>query len=181
MLKIVVPELESWDEKAQQFVLFDSVTLKLEHSLVSISKWEARWKKPFLGMEEKTTEQLIDYFKCMTITQNVPDNVYMRFSRENQKQIEEYLKDPQTATWFAEDKNKHGHSRGKIITSERIYAWMAECGIPFECEKWNINRLLTLIRICNIDNQTPKKMSKNEQLSRNWKLNQARINKGMHR
>jgi len=174
MLKITIPEEEFWDERNQRFITFAPVTLRLEHSLVSIAKWEMKWKKPFLGMEEKTQEQLIDYYKCMTITQNVPDSVYQRFTRENHLQIQEYLKDTQTATWFTEDKNKHGRSGGKIITNERIYAWMAECGIPFDCEKWNINRLLTLIRICNIDNQPSKKMSQKDQLARNWKLNQAR-------
>lgn len=174
MLKITIPEEEFWDERNQRFITFAPVTLRLEHSLVSIAKWEMKWKKPFLGMEEKTQEQLIDYYKCMTITQNVPDSVYQRFTRENHLQIQEYLKDTQTATWFSEDKNKHGRAGGKIITNERIYAWMAECGIPFDCEKWNINRLLTLIRICNIDNQPSKKMSQKDQLARNWKLNQAR-------
>ena len=177
MLKITIPAEEYWDEKHQQFVTFESVTICLEHSLVSISKWEMKWKKPFLGIEEKTAEELLDYYKCMTITQNVPDSVYNRFTRKEHKQVEEYLKDPMTATWFSEDKNKKGRAGMKIITNERIYAWMAECGIPFSCEKWNINRLLTLIRVVNIDNQPSKKMGKNEQLARNWNLNKSRLNK----
>lgn len=180
MLTIVVPEAEYWDEKNQRFVLFESVTLRLEHSLVSISKWEQKWKKPFLGIEKKTEEEIIDYYRCMTITQNVPKDVYYRFSIENHTAIKEYMEDPMTATWFSEDKSRKGGSK-KIITNERIYAWMAECGIPFDCDKWHINRLLTLIRVCNIDNQPSKKMSQRDQLARNWKLNQARLNKSKKR
>lgn len=181
MLTITVPETELWDEKNSCFVVLPSATIRLEHSLVSIAKWEAKWKDPFLSSKEKTMEQLIDYYKFMTITQNVPDDVYQRFTRENHIAVQEYMKDSHTATWFSEDKSKYGRSGGKIITNERIYAWMAELGIPFSCEKWNINRLLVLIRVCNIDNQPPKKMNQHDQLARNYHINQARMNKGKRR
>lgn len=175
MLQIEVPESEYWDEKNGRFVVLDAVTLNLEHSLVSLSKWEMKWKKPFLAKEQKTPEQVIDYIKCMTITQNVNPDVYSRLTRENYEQVQKYIEDPMTATWFS--KNQQKQQSRKIITSERIYSWMISAGIPFECQKWHLNRLLTLIQVCNTEGQPPKKMSKNELYSRNSALNAARRSK----
>lgn len=175
MLQIEVPESEYWDEKNGRFVVLDAVTLNLEHSLVSLSKWEMKWKKPFLAKEQKTPEQVIDYIKCMTITQNINPDVYSRLTRENYEQVQKYIEDPMTATWFS--KNQQKQQSRKIITSERIYSWMISAGIPFECQKWHLNRLLTLIQVCNMEGQPPKKMSKNDLYSRNSALNAARRSK----
>jgi hypothetical protein len=173
MLRIIVPAVEGWDEAKQEFVdLKPAQTLSLEHSLVSLSKWESKWCKPFVSTKDKTSEEMIDYIKCMTLTQNVSDDVYNRLSTENIRQINEYINAPMTATWFNERKN--GSQRSEQITSELIYYWMIALNIPFECQKWHLNRLLTLVRICNIKNQPSKKMSRNEILSQNAALNAAR-------
>ena len=176
MLQITIPGGELWDEKKEEFVPIKDVTLTLEHSLVSLSKWEAKWCKPFLNKkEEKTTEETIDYIRCMTLTQNVDPSIYTRLSSENIKEIIEYIDNSHSATCIRENKvpGSAPHSN-EIVTSELIYYWMVAYNIPFECQKWHLNRLLTLIRICNIKNQPPKKMSQRQLMSRNAALNAAR-------
>lgn len=173
MLTIVVPDTEQWDEKNQCFVYGKEYTLQLEHSLISVSKWEAKWRKPFLGKEGMTDEQIIDYIKCMTITQNVPDEVFRRLTAANYNEVGAYIDSPMTATWFSTVEEK-GKINNEQITSELIYYWMIALQIPFECQKWHLNRLLTLIRVCNIKNQPPKKSSQREIMNRNRALNEAR-------
>ena len=173
MLQIKVPlTQEGWDEAKQEFVEPEYRILQLEHSLVSLSKWEARWCKAFFSKEEKTYEETLDYIKCMTITQNVNPDVYKYLTRENIAQINKYIEAPMTATCFYDD--KVGKNSREKVTSELIYYWMIALNIPFECQKWHLNRLLTLIKVCNIKNQPPKKMSKREIMSRNAALNAAR-------
>lgn len=173
MLNITIPAIDGWDDDKQEFVdIKPSRTLSLEHSLISLSKWESKWCKPFISTKDKTQEEIIDYIKCMTLTQNVADDVYNRLSFENIKQINEYINAPMTATRFFNDKNVK--TSREQITSEIIYYWMITLNIPFECQKWHLNRLLTLIRVCNIKNQPPKKMNRREILSRNAALNAAR-------
>lgn len=172
MLTIIVPAREGFDERTETFIQTKEQVLTLEHSLVSISKWESKWKKPFLSKEEKTRPETIDYIKCMTLTQNVDPNVYYFLTADNFKAIEEYVGDSMTATWFSEDPNASKNS--EIITAEIIYYWMIAFNIPFECQKWHLNRLLTLIRVCNIKNAPAKKMSKNDIYNRNRNLNAAR-------
>lgn len=174
MLKITIPGLELYDEEKEEFVYLKDQELQLEHSLVSISKWESKWHKPFLDDKDKTIEEIVDYIKCMTITQNVKPDIYNRLTESNIDEINEYIKNTMTATTFSDD-NKT--SKKEIITSEVIYYWMIACNIPFECQKWHINRLLTLIKVCAIKNAPPKKMSKNEIVSRNRALNEARKKK----
>lgn len=173
MLQIKVPlTQEGWDEAKQEFIEPEYRILQLEHSLVSLSKWEARWCKPFFSKEEKTYEETLDYIKCMTITQNVNPDVYKYLTRENIAQINKYIEAPMTATCFYDD--KVGKTSREKVTSELIYYWMIALNIPFECQKWHLNRLLTLVKVCNIKNQPPKKMSKREIMSRNAALNAAR-------
>ena len=172
MLQITIPSRELWDEQNNQFIVTKDYVLQLEHSLVSISKWESKWNKVFLSKDEKTYEQTIDYIKCMTITQNIPDEAYRCLTKSNVEQIEKYISAPMTATWFSKDKSK-GMPREQT-TSELIYYWMIALNIPFECQKWHLNRLLTLIRVCNIKNTPPKKMSKSSLMRRNAALNAAR-------
>lgn len=173
MLKITIPEKELFDENKNIFITVKEQVLELEHSLVSISKWESKWNKPFLNdKNEKTLEETIDYIKCMTITKNVSDEVYLDLSQENIKDIKKYIDSPMTATTFNNIGNKK--SNREVITSELIYYWMIANNIPMECQKWHINRLLTLLRICSIKNTPPKKMSRNEIMSRNATLNAAR-------
>lgn len=173
MLQIIVPIVpESYDSEKNEFIPAKTVTLQLEHSLVSLSKWESKWCKPFLSKKDKTDEEIIDYIKCMTITQNVKPEVYNKLTVENIDDINKYIYAPMTATTFRED--KHGKVNNEIVTSELVYFWMVSLNIPFECQKWHLNRLLTLIRVCNVKNQPPKKMSKRDVMNRNAALNAAR-------
>ena len=172
MLQIVIPEMELFDESKNEFVKLKEQTLQLEHSLVSLSKWESKWCKAFFSKREKTYEETLDYIKCMTLTQNVSDSVYRRLTRSNVDQINRYIESPMSATVFnAKDGGSHNR---ETITSELIYYWMISLNIPFECQKWHINRLLTLIRLCNIKNQPPKKMGKRETINQYAALNEAR-------
>lgn len=173
MLQITIPSRELWDESTNEFVITKEQTLQLEHSLISISKWESKWQKAFLTKQEKTHEETIDYIKCMTLNQNVDPNIYNYLTNENIRQINSYIDSPMTATYFSEEKGGRG-GHGEQITSELIYYWMIALQIPFECQKWHLNRLLTLVRVCNIKNQPPKKRSRREIMSRNAALNAAR-------
>lgn len=176
MLQITVPiSPEGWDAEKEEFVAPQTKVLQLEHSLVSLSKWESKWHKPFLAKNNKTLEETIDYIKCMTITQNVNPNVYEHLTKQNMDMIGKYIDDSMTATFFTEEKMRRTNS--EIITSELIYYWMIALNIPFECQKWHLNRLLTLIKVCNIKNQPPRKMSTRDRLSRNAALNEARRKK----
>lgn len=174
MLTITVPKTEVYDEETNRFWVVNEQELRLEHSLLSISKWESKWHKPYLDTStyEKTSEMNLDYIKCMTITQNVPDIVYSCLTKKNIDDIVKYISDPMTATWFSNDNESHASS--EVVTSELIYYWMTATGVPFSCEKWHINRLLTLIKICSIKNGKPKKMSQKETAARYKALNAAR-------
>jgi len=176
MLKLIIPSIELFDERKEVFIQTKEQVLTLEHSLVSLSKWESKWNKPFLTKDEKTSEETIDYIRCMTITQNVDSNVYQYLTVENLTQVRNYIEEPMTATKISnEDKTMNR----EIITSEIIYYWMIALHIPFECRKWHLNRLLMLINVCNLKNMPPKKMSKNRILSSNAALNAAR-KKALH-
>lgn len=175
MLRIEVPETELYDEKRQEFIAVKRQTLQLEHSLVSVSKWESKWHKPFLDKTEKTYEETIDYIRCMTLTQNVDPNVYLALTPENLFQIQLYIDNPMTASTVRETPSRPG--TGERVTSELIYYWMISLNIPMECQKWHLNRLFMLIRICNIKNAPPKKSSKRDIMRRNAALNAARKRK----
>ena len=175
MLQITVPGIELYDEKNQEFIYLKERTLQLEHSLVSLSKWESKWCKPFISKTNKTDEEVRDYVKCMTITQNVDPEVYMRLTTQNYDEIEAYINAPMTATTFKE--GRLGKKSGGVVTNEIIYYWMVSLNIPKECEKWHLNRLLTLIRVCNEKNAPSKKMSKSEIMKQNAALNAARRQK----
>ena len=171
MLQIMIPGRELFDEQRMEFIQTKPTVLNLEHSLVSISKWESKWHRPFLGKDPKTPEQSIDYVRCMTIDKNVDPAVYYSIPSSVMKQIKEYIDDPMTATTFSDKKQSPNR---EIITSELLYYYMTALDIPFECQKWHLNRLLTLIHVCSIKNQPPKKMSKRDIMSRNRSLNAAR-------
>lgn len=175
MLHITIPATEHWDSAKGEFVYTKEQHLQLEHSLVSLSKWESKWGKVFLSNAEKTAEETIDYIKCMTITQNVKPEVYNCLTMENIQEVNDYISAPMTATYFSDEKG--GKKNREQVTAELIYYWMIALNIPFECQKWHLNRLLTLIRVCNIKNAPPKKRSQNEILSSNAALNAARRKK----
>lgn len=171
MLQITIPAMNDlWDERNQQFLSIKETTIQLEHSLLSISIWESKWNKSFINTKDKTEEELIDYIKCMTITKNVDPNVYVCLTAENIQEIVNYINAPMTATIIRDD----GKSSREIVTSELIYYWMISLNIPVKFEKWHLNRLITLIKVCSIKNQPPKKMSRGEIMQRNAALNAAR-------
>lgn len=172
MLQITVPQQELWDAEKREFINIKEQTLQLEHSLISLSKWESKWCKVFLSGKDKTYEEILDYIKCMTLTPNVKQETYLCLTEENVAAIQEYIGAPMTATYFS---NEHaGRPSQEQVTSELIYYWMIALNIPFECQKWHLNRLLTLIRVCNIKNQPPKKRSRRDVANDYAKLNAAR-------
>ena len=171
MLEITIPGLEYYDENNNEFIYYDEETIQLEHSLVSISKWESKWCKPFLDGKNKTMEEIIHYIRCMCITENVDNAIFDRVTEENLRLINKYIDEPMTATTFSNEQRSPGR---EIITSEVIYYWMIAFSIPFECQYWHLNRLLTLVKVCNIKNNPPKKMSRQEIINRNKALNEAR-------
>ena len=172
-IAIIVPEL--WDEKNQEFIEEKKLNLQLEHSLVSLGKWESKWKKPFLSKQEKTIEESIDYIRCMTLNKNVSPDLYHYISNENIDQVSKYIEDPMTATTITRRNLKTGNK--EIVTAEIIYYWMISYQIPFECRKWHLNRLLTLIEVFDVKNSPPQKMSRREIMRRNAAINAERRKK----
>lgn len=174
MFSITIPGGEYWDESKQEFLYFPKDQhLSLEHSLVSISKWESKWNTPYLVKKNKTRAESIDYVRCMTISQNVDPDVYLRITSLQFREIDKYINLPMTATTFTIRNAQKG--RNEVITSELVYYWMILYGIPFDpCQKWHFNRLMTLIRVCSIKNQTDKKMPRGEVLREQAALNAMR-------
>lgn len=173
MLTLSVKDREFWDESTEEFTFAKGGTLKLEHSLVSISKWEAKWHKSYFETESKTMEQMLSYIECMTINSDVPKSVYAALSPTDFKKIVDYIEDPMTATTIREDP-KSKTKKSQFITSELIYYWMIQFGIPVEFEKWHINRLTTLIRVCSEENKPAKKVNPEDTARRYRELNKAR-------
>lgn len=171
MLEITIPKREMYNEKTNEFFETKEYTIRLEHSLVSLSKWESKWNKPFMSKQQKTIEETLDYIRCMTITQNIPEEAYNGLTQENIEAINKYIDLPMTATTFPKGGNRNSN---EIVTSELIYYWMIALNVPMECQKWHLNRLLTLIKVCNVKQTPGKKMSNREIMSRNAALNAAR-------
>lgn len=173
VLVLEIPAMEAWNEETEEFVKLKATKLQLKHSLISISKWEAKWKEPFFDAE-KNYEQIISYIQCMTLNSDIDEDsiVYKQLNRQHIDEIKAYLEDPMTATKIKED--KRGGRSPQIITSELIYCWMVQFNIPHEFEKWHISRLITLIRVCSEENKPKKKMSRNEIMAQNKALNAAR-------
>ena len=177
MLQITIPATvrEDYDDVNNEFVYViteEEQTLRLEHSLLSLSKWESKWCKSFLHSKDKTDEEILDYVKCMTLDSNVDSSVYDRLTQANLDDIHRYIAAPMTATTFSDDKNKKA-SR-EIVTAELIYYWMVSLNIPFKCERWHLNRLITLVRVCNIKNTPSKKSNKRDTASKYARMNAAR-------
>lgn len=175
MLKITIPAIESFDEASSRFIkTVPEIVLEMEHSLVSLSKWESIWEKPFISQDEKTTEEVISYVECMTLTPDVPSEVFLRLTSENYKQINEYIEAKMTATWFKEVPGSNSRANREVITSELFYYWMFENKIPKECENWHLRKLITQIEVAAKKNAPPKKMSKAEMLAERNRINAER-------
>ena len=176
MLELVVPKSEQYDDDSGCFSATKEQTLRLEHSLVSLSKWEAKWHKPYLSTKSKTVEEQIDYVRCMTLTQNVDPNVYTAITPQLLAVVKDYIEDSMTATTFS--KEQRGRRGREIVTAEIIYYWMISHQIPFECQKWHLNRLMTLINVCSAKTGPQKKMSQKDIFAQNRALNAARRKRG---
>jgi hypothetical protein len=172
MLLLSIAVTEGFDEISSEFVDVETVDVELEHSLVSLSKWECKYEKPFLGEETKAEAELLDYIKMMIIGPVPPDDVFQKLSQGNIETIERYINAKMTATWFSNDQNPSVNR--EVVTAEIIYYWMISHGVPFECQHWHLNRLLTLIKVCNLKNQPKKNMSRAEAASMQSDLNQRR-------
>lgn len=172
MLTITIDGDEIYNEETEEFSTDGDVVVHLEHSLLSVSKWESKHQKPFLTNKEKTVDEIFDYIKAMIVDPSLDPDVLMRCSQRNIDEIQKYIDSSQSATTFGDMPGRRGP--GEVITSELIYYWMVTFNIPFECELWHLNRLFSLIRICNIKQQKPKKMSRNELAQRNAELNARR-------
>lgn len=171
-IPITIPGRELYDSENERFIDIPTTTVVLEHSLISISKWEAKWHKPFLSDKPKTKEETLDYYRSMVVGQKVDPLVFLCLTKKNRQDIENYISDPMTATTISKNDRK---SRRDIITNEIIYYWMTELGIPFQpCEKWHLNHLLMLIEVVSIKRQPAKKMSPASVAKKNHALNAAR-------
>lgn len=171
-LTITIPERDFYDSASGRFITIKKTTLKLEYSLLSISKWESKWHKPYLSNKEKTPEESLDFLRCMCLSNDVDPVIFIALDAATVKQITDYISDPMTATTFHERDKKPSR---EIITSEIVYFWMTEYGIPFDpCEKWHFNKLTTLIRVAALKNAPPKKMGKREMLNQRNALNAQR-------
>lgn len=171
MLSLEIKEMEIFDEQTNEFRKIHGLILQLEHSLISLSKWESKWKKPFLS-SEKSIEESIDYIRCMTINTNVSDIYYKALTSQQIEIVTNYISDPMTATTFSQELSQKGNRR--IITAELIYYWMITQNIPYDCQKWHLNKLITLIRVCSLESTPAKKMSKSSILAQNKAINASR-------
>ena len=180
MLKLTIPDKEQvrlWDEVEEQFITLPAIagmTIRLEHSLASLSKWESITKKPFLSKEEKTQEETVLYIKCMDLSEDTPEEVYTILTGENFEAISAYIDDKMTATTFNEDPNSRARNTGEFITAEIIYHWMVSLTVPFECQHWHLNKLLALIKVINLKNAPAKKTGRRESIANRRMMNQQR-------
>lgn len=181
MLEIYVEGETFWNEELQEFYDMAPKTFHFEYSLAAISKWEMKWHIPYLTEDTKTQEQVRDFIRCMCLDEEPPDELHLAIlSTRYAEEFNAYTKDPMTATTIKSVDKFPSHSRNNIQTNELIYHLMTVNNIPFECDKWHFNRLMTLIRVCNEQNGEKKPMTKRETLEYQAALNKARrAKKGM--
>ena len=174
MLKLIISGDEFYNEETEEFTFSEPIVLELEHSLVSLSKWESKFERPFLSGGVRTIHDTLSYVEAMILTPNYPEDIVKQFKQEDLDKVNQYIGSNQTATTFGTMPEQTHKSKGETITAELIYYWMVAFSIPFECETWHLNRLFSLVRICNLKNSKPKKMSKSEIAARNRALNEKR-------
>lgn len=179
MLTVTIPDYEGFNQETQEFISVKGATLQLEHSLISLKKWEQKWHVPFLQNENKTSAQILDYIRCMTINPGVDPRLYYVIPPNIVKTITDYINDPMTATWFNDKTKSDGkigaqNKKGEIVTAEIIYYWMISLNVPVEFQKWHLNSLLTLIRVINVKNGPAQKMNQKEWARQRSALNAAR-------
>ena len=181
MLKLTIGSKEYFNNETQTFEFRGGTTIELEHSLFALSKWEQKFEVPFLNNDKLTSEQMLYYIECMTLTPNVDQKLYLNLSAENVREVNEYLEKKHTATWFSNQAKGPGRRvSNEIVTAELIYFWMTACQIPFECEHWNLKRLLTLIQVCNEKNKPAKKMDRRTMMNKHRSANAARRSAAGH-
>jgi len=171
MLVLHLPATELFDESDGSFLELDAITLRLEHSLISVSKWESKWKTPFLSKKDKSREEINSYIEAMILDDDFPSGLGSRFNSEHYLTINEYIESSESATTFGRLPQHKG--KAETITDELIYYWMVAFQIPFICETWHLNRLFALIKICNIKNSKPDKRSRSE-IARDYREMNAR-------
>ncbi len=172
MLKLTVVGQELFNEETSEFIIGPDFVLELEHSLVSLSKWESKFQKPFLSKDQKSPEEVLAYIEFMILTEDLPENLMLSLTREHFDVVQNYIDSAESATTFGQLPKQRG--RGETITSELVYYWLVAFQIPFEVERWHLNRLFALIRICNLKNQKPEKQSKGEKARQFRELNEKR-------
>lgn len=177
MLSLTITRPKMLNDETYEFIEGKTWVIQCEHSLVSLRKWEAKYHKPFLTKGEKTWGETVDYIRCMTITQHVPEEAYQWISAENISEVNSYMEDPMTATWFGKEPEGKGKINGRQVTAELIYHWMIALNIPQEYQKWHLNQLLTLIKVCNEENKPPKKRSQKELIAQYAEQNESRRRK----
>lgn len=178
MYELKVKGGELYNNLTKEFIYVKPHTLIIEHSLISLHAWEAIWHIPFLGDQKLNYEQIVSYIKCMTLNHDVDPNIYLFITDENIKEVNAYIDNPMTATWFGDGlgtSKKKKKRAGRIVTAELLYYYMLSLNIPFECRKWHLNQLITLIKVCNEENETPnKKVSKRDFIKRRDEINEMR-------
>lgn len=181
MLPIHIEQVEMYNDTTQEFSYIgpkEPMDLMLEHSLYSISKWESKYHKFYVD-SEKTPEEVLDYFSMMVVGQEVDSSVFLALKEEDILKIKAYIDDPMTATIISEDDSKKVKGRNRKMSAELVYYWMTALNIPFECQYWHFNRLITLIRVCSIEsdpdkNKKKKKFSTADMAARRAKMEAAR-------
>ena len=164
----------TWDgeKRVKKLIRVPAIHLVLEHSLLSISKWESEWQIPFVETKRMTAKQFLSYCKCMTINQQKDPNVYQFLRNQDVVKIKDYLDNPMTAR--IKRKSKGGGRSRIMMTSEYFYAVMVQYGIPFDCDKWHFNRLIALIECCQAMNGEGPKMNYRERQKYYAELNAQR-------
>lgn len=173
MLELTVVQAENFDEENNMFVPAKSFVLQLEHSLFSLAKWESREEKPFLGNEKKSTDEVLRYIRDMLVTPGITDQELSLLSSDNLKSINDYINAKMTATTFSELQQRMSPLRKEIVTAEIMYHWMVALSIPFETQHWHLNRLITLVKVCNEKN---KPAGKKRKMTRNMAAERAALN-----